>query len=224
MMLNSHDCGLMLYAGDTEPDSFKKMINLYTLCNGLTFPKPAYTVSVVGVADGMVSDCHRALEDTGLANLDNARRSHTIVRRKPDKCVPKHAGAFAEDTDFWVVGYKSENKRHPGTQIPGKWPLKSNLDTKVLDIPSLRHRLINPSTGKAENLAENNGYCAYSVSFICLFVNLYIYFVLACSFAMRFSNLVTGFFFRLVEQEVFRYKYQIMIYMFHLQTLSIMHF
>jgi hypothetical protein len=103
--------------------------------------------------------------------------------------------------EYWVIGYQTEDQKHPGEQIPGKWPLKTNLDTKVMEIPNLRHRITDPVTGEVINLAENNAYCAFSVSFL-FCVKSYIYFVLACSSAMRFFILATGFFFREMEQEV----------------------
>jgi hypothetical protein len=175
LILHSHDFGLGLHPSDTEPDSAKKMFNLYTVCQNLIHPKPAYTVSIMGVADKMISDCHAQMEKAGLANLDSARSSHTLTWKKTDKFTQKHRYAFNEDVEFFVVGYQTEDGKHPGESIPGKWPLKTNLDTKVMEFPNLRHRIIDPKTGKAANLAENNAYCAFSVSFFVLCEVIYLF-------------------------------------------------
>jgi hypothetical protein len=127
----------------------------------------------MGVVDTMIGECQEAMKATGLAHLENARSTHTLVWQKPDKFTASHSWCFQEDVEFWVLGYKTEDGRHPGPMFPGKWPLKQKLDTKVLNIPNLRQRLINPSTGEIVNQAENNAYCAYVVNHI-----VYVYIVL----------------------------------------------
>jgi hypothetical protein len=173
MYMHSHDYGLNFHASDVKPDSRKKMESLYSLCLALTDPVSTYSVAIMGVVDTKIGECQEAMKATGLVNLENARSMHTLVWHKPDKFTAAHSWCFQEDVEFWVLGFKAEDGKHPGPMFPGKWPLRQKLDTKVLNIPNLRQRLTDPSTGEVVNQAENNAYCAYMVNHI-----VYVYIVL----------------------------------------------